>query len=683
MVGTGTSAALKLVDATSAQPDAEVSTSHLDPDSLSRYSALSEGFLKMMPLHESPHGSFRSLVQAFTLGKQRARNDQGDISSNPKSMQMVTALAHRYGVVPIFTNDSNNNPYGAKLVFGVRPHSGSNFSNLRDLHELITHLHDTFLPHVDTFLGISEPLTPADAAFVFMPNGTFERFVEMMPKEDERKSFLHIVNKKYAGTVVFREILKIAAEAGASDIHIDPLGADSAVIRIRVDGVLRTLDFALDAEAHDRLINSLVAFFGEPDTNKRKPLDFEIALTRQASEQADGKDAKIKQLKIDFSDDPDKIRFAPESQKAEGEKETLYFPSALLGYSLRVNRIPVRAGFETRPKVTIRLHAPMGETTKLDSLRITPEIETLLKQALQEPQGLILMTGPTGSGKTTTLYSALRELDAEKEHIMTAEDPVEKELPGVTQLQIDPKIGLGFAEALQYLMRSDPDTILIGEIRNKETAEIAIQGCNTGHRILSTLHTNRAAGALTRMRDLGVDATNLNQNVNLILAQRLLRTYKTETNAEGEQQLHPEVFERYDAREELNALFGREAFNQSVMLVRPKSEFLDPDKAETYNPFKGRIPILEAFVPGNEIKSLISKGADDDTIIRAAIEQKENPYEFLEIDGLRRVINGETSLAELVSTVGRKWAGLPETIQIKMIDLINRHIQEEATGKPG
>jgi len=185
----------------------------------------------------------------------------------------------------------------------------------------------------------------------------------------------------------------------------------------------------------------------------------------------------------------------------------------------RVNTLPTLFG----EKIVLRILDPSSAQMGIDALGYEPEQKEMYMHALNQPQGMILVTGPTGSGKTVSLYTGLNLLNTPERNISTAEDPVEINLEGVNQVHVNAKVGLNFAEALRSFLRQDPDVIMVGEIRDLETAEIAIKAAQTGHLVLSTLHTNSAAETITRMLNMGVPSFNLATSVNLIIAQRLAR----------------------------------------------------------------------------------------------------------------------------------------------------------------
>jgi general secretion pathway protein E len=265
-------------------------------------------------------------------------------------------------------------------------------------------------------------------------------------------------------------LLTQAARDGASDIHIEPYERHSSV-RFRVDGALREV-VQPNRALHAALISRLKIMAELDISEKRLPQDGRISL-------------RIGTRAVD----------------------------------VRVSTIPSAHG----ERAVLRLLDKSESRISLESVGMTGETLRRFLHLIEQPHGIILVTGPTGSGKTTTLYAALSRLDASTSNIMTVEDPIEYELPGIGQTQVNPKIDLDFAKALRAILRQDPDVIMIGEIRDYETAQIAIQASLTGHLVLATLHTNDAASAVTRLTDMGVEPFLLSSSLLGVLAQRLVR----------------------------------------------------------------------------------------------------------------------------------------------------------------
>ena len=265
-------------------------------------------------------------------------------------------------------------------------------------------------------------------------------------------------------------ILKNAIEGGASDVHIEHMG-EKVKVRYRVDGILHT-SIMLPANVHSGIVARIKILSRLHLDEKRKPQDGSFSAT-------------IDNRKVDF----------------------------------RVSSMPGYYG----EKVAIRILDSQKGLKPIDELGLSSENLALLKDAITKPYGLILITGPTGSGKSTTLYSIMNELDKEKSNVVTLEDPVEYHMPDVNQSQVLPEIGYTFASGLRSILRQDPDIIVVGEIRDKETAQLAIQAALTGHLVLSTLHTNNSIGVIPRLVDMGVDPYLIAPTLILSIAQRLAR----------------------------------------------------------------------------------------------------------------------------------------------------------------
>jgi general secretion pathway protein E len=344
-------------------------------------------------------------------------------------------------------------------------------------------------------------------------------------------------------------LLTQAARDGASDIHIEPYERHSSV-RFRVDGTLREV-VQPNRALHAALISRLKIMAELDIAEKRLPQDGRISL-------------RLGQRAIDV-----RVSTLP---SAHGERAVL------------------RLLDKSESKLTLPAVGMEGHTLQ--------RFETLVKQ----PHGIILVTGPTGSGKTTTLYAALQGLDATRNNIMTVEDPIEYELSGVGQTQVNPKIDLDFAKALRAILRQDPDIIMIGEIRDYETAQIAIQASLTGHLVLATLHTNDAASAITRLTDMGVEPFLLSSSLLGVLAQRLLR--KTCTHCGGK---------------------GCDTCGHSG--------------------YKGRTGIFELLTTNDDIRALIHNQASEAQLREAALR---NGMTLMRDDGERLVRLGLSTREELI-----------------------------------
>ncbi|MFH2218490.1 MAG: ATPase, T2SS/T4P/T4SS family [Pseudomonadota bacterium] len=270
---------------------------------------------------------------------------------------------------------------------------------------------------------------------------------------------------RFANTI-FADAIKL----NASDIHIEPQKA-SVIIRYRIDGIMREI-MQTDKHVHASLVSRIKVLANMDISVRRRP-----------------------------QDGRSQVRFAE------------------MNYDLRVSAIPTSYG----EKLTIRILNPTSGNRSLEDLGLAPESMRDLENVLRRPQGMILVTGPTGSGKSSTLYAFLNRMNSPEVNIITVEDPIEFDIDRINQVQINPKAGITFAEGLRSILRQDPDIVMVGEIRDGETAEIACQAAQTGHMVLSSLHTNDAPSAVTRMMDLGVDSFVLTDTLTSIIGQRLVR----------------------------------------------------------------------------------------------------------------------------------------------------------------
>jgi general secretion pathway protein E len=266
-------------------------------------------------------------------------------------------------------------------------------------------------------------------------------------------------------------------------------------------------------------------------------------------------------------------------------------------------------------------------------LGLPSDIRAGIERALELPNGMVLVTGPTGSGKTTTLYTGLLKLNTVARKIVTVEDPIEYQLTGINQIQVKPQIGLNFASLLRSILRQDPDVIMIGEIRDLETAQIAVQAALTGHLVLSTLHTNSAASTMTRLRDMGLEDYLMTATLKAVLAQRLVR------------RLCPVCKTPDPAPSMLIERFGlqRLAPPSNITLFHPKG---CPECRGTG--FRGRRAIAELLIPSRATDRLIFDGADDTALERSAVEQGMRP---IFDSGLLAVIEGDTTIEEVVRCI--------------------------------
>ncbi|WP_223450390.1 MULTISPECIES: type II secretion system ATPase GspE [unclassified Pseudomonas] len=288
---------------------------------------------------------------------------------------------------------------------------------------------------------------------------------------------------------------------------------------------------------------------------------------------------------------------------------------------VRVSTLPSAHG----ERVVLRLLDKQAGRLELPRLGMPADTLAALRQLLAKPHGILLVTGPTGSGKTTSLYAALSSLNDQTRNILTVEDPIEYHLPGVGQMPVNPKVDMTFARGLRAILRQDPDVVMVGEIRDRETAEIAVQASLTGHLVLSTLHTNSAVGAVTRLVDMGVDAYLLASSLVGILAQRLLRT------------LCPHCKAAYSAD-------GATCERLGLDSAAPPQLFRAVGCDQCQHGYRGRIGIYELISVTPAVSVLIHQGASE----QALIEETRKVSRSLFQDGRQRVLEGVTSLDELL-----------------------------------
>ncbi|MFN3893317.1 type IV-A pilus assembly ATPase PilB [Acinetobacter sp. RIT592] len=373
------------------------------------------------------------------------------------------------------------------------------------------------------------------------------------------------------------KLLIDAIRMGASDLHFEPYEKIYRV-RYRVDGVLRQIATP-PLQLANRLSSRLKVMSQMDISEKRVPQDGRIKLKLS------------KNKAIDF----------------------------------RVNSLPTLFG----EKLVLRILDPSSAMLGIDALGYEPEQKELFMQALDKPQGMLLITGPTGSGKTVSLYTGLNILNREDTNISTAEDPVEINLQGINQVNVNNKVGLTFSAALKSFLRQDPDIVMVGEIRDLETAEIAIKAAQTGHMVMSTLHTNSAPETLTRLRNMGVPSFNIATSVNLVIAQRLARRLCSQCKKPADipkQSLLEMGFTETD-------------------LQQPEFQIYEPVGCnECREGYKGRVGIYEVMKVTPEISRIIM---EDGNALEIADASARAGFNNLRRSGLIKVMQGVTSLQEV------------------------------------
>ncbi|MGI9291448.1 MAG: type II secretion system ATPase GspE [Gammaproteobacteria bacterium] len=366
-------------------------------------------------------------------------------------------------------------------------------------------------------------------------------------------------------------ILTSAIKENASDIHIEPF-ENRLVVRFRVDGIMQEVLQSRRAVAP--LVVSRIKVMSKLDiAEKRLPQDGRIS-----------------------------VRIAGRA------------------VDVRVSTMPSSHG----ERVVLRLLDKQAGRIDLEGLGMAPQIQTITDELIHRPHGILLVTGPTGSGKTTSLYAALEKINDNTRNIMTVEDPIEYYFDGIGQTQVNSKVDMTFARGLRAILRQDPDVVMVGEIRDLETAEIAVQASLTGHLVLSTLHTNTAVGAVTRLRDMGVEPFLLSSSLIGVIAQRLVRV------------LNPENRVPYEASEYECNLLGVNPANPPTLYKA--SEYMEAQA------FKGRCGIYEMVAINDQMRTMIHDGAGEHELEAHARKHTQS----IRQEGLRKVLEGVTTLEEVL-----------------------------------
>jgi general secretion pathway protein E len=371
-------------------------------------------------------------------------------------------------------------------------------------------------------------------------------------------------------------LLHNAVKERASDIHLEPFEREIRV-RFRIDDILYEPIKPLPRALHASIVSRIKIMGALNIAEKRLPQDGRI------------------RLKIAGRD-----------------------------YDVRLSTLPVAYG----ERVVMRLLPRTQDLQNLEKLGFDKNQLATIERLISRPNGILLVTGPTGSGKTTTLYGALARINSTDKNIITVEDPVEIQLPGIGQIEVNAKVGLTFASGLRSILRQDPNVILIGEIRDLETAEIAIQASLTGHLVFSTLHTNDAPSAITRLVDMGVEPFLVASSLVAVLAQRLVRV------------LCPDCRVGYDAEREELLEIGIDIGSKPRKVYRPEG-----CAGCNYSGYRGRVGIFEMMLVDDDIRGLVSQNIDSKTIKNMAVRKGMHS---LRSDGARKVLAGVTSVAEVL-----------------------------------
>ena len=443
---------------------------------------------------------------------------------------------------------------------------------------------------------------------------------------DIKKEFLDILHSdsRRKTSSLLEIIFGSAIATKSSDIHIEAQ-EDKVRIRYRQDGVLQdVVDF--DHETYQKILSRIKILSG-------------MKLTQHNNAQ-DGR------FTIDF----------------DGKE-----------IEVRVSVIPSAYG----ESFVMRILDPDGISVGVEALGIEPKLFEILMKEIQKPNGMILTTGPTGSGKTTTLYSFLRKVYTPEVKILTIEDPIEYHLEGISQTQVDKKKGYTFLSGLRAALRQDPDIIMVGEIRDSETATIAVNASLTGHLVLSTLHTNSAAGVIPRLIDLGISPQILAAALSVSLAQRLVRKVCTHCIEEVEPTEEQETILRNILKEAEKNGKNLADYNVSVdqKIILHKGKGCDYCNGTGY---KGRIGIFEAIITDETIEELLNKSPSEQEVRRVA--EKQGLLNMRE-DGTVKILHGITSFNEVASVVDMDIRGITKIDDNKKEDAINSYVSKEEEEK--
>jgi type II secretion system protein E len=433
---------------------------------------------------------------------------------------------------------------------------------------------------VEVYLAYEETILDAIRKSYGLGAGTVEGLKE---RDDFKKE--DIVEEEIEDSSIINfvsQILSQAVKDRATDIHIEPF-ENELVVRYRIDGVLHKMPLPEGAKQFQQAITSRIKIMANLNiAEKRLPQDGRILFKDSGNE-----------------------------------------------YDLRVSTLPTPEG----ESIDLRLLSK-SMLFNLDDLGLLDYDLNIIEKVIKQPNGIIFVTGPTGSGKTTTLYSCLQKLNTDDRKIITVEDPIEYRIKGITQIQVHPKIGLSFAHGLRSILRHDPDVILIGEVRDIETAEIAIRASLTGHLVFSTLHTNDAASGITRLLDMGIESYLVSSSVECFIAQRLIR------------RLCPKCKFKIKADSEVLKAFGE----------REETDIYDAKGCEEckYTKYKGRTAIYEFLNVGSEIKEMVLKGSSSAKINRRAVELG---MKTLKMEGWEKIKSGITSVDEVLRVVSTEDLG--------------------------
>ena len=421
----------------------------------------------------------------------------------------------------------------------------------------------------------------------------------------------------------------------ASDIHIEP-EETQAKFRIRIDGVLHDV-MNLNPKTYKSILSRIKLLSGLKLNVADRPQDgrFTISISRATAKEReeDLSSSTSQSLEPETPGSVDELRSSSPFANARVKEDQGYT------IEIRASALPAEYG----ESIVLRLLNPKS-LIEIEALGLRKDLIEIFKQEIKRPNGMIIVTGPTGSGKTTSLYAVLKRINKPEIKIITIEDPVEYHLGGLSQTQVDPSKGYTFASGLKSIMRQDPDVILVGEIRDLETAEIACQAALTGHLVFSTLHTNDAAGAIARLVDLGVKPISIAPALNMVVAQRLPR--KVCKKCAKSVPASPA-----DLKKIKKGLAGvkKEILPPSFFQARPTIPQVKGCKFCNFTGYKGRIGIFETFLVDDQMEKFILTLPSIVAMRESAIKKG---MVLMNQDGLIKVLEGTTTLEEIERVAG-------------------------------
>jgi type IV pilus assembly protein PilB len=519
--------------------------------------------------------SERQLARAVAQQWGLPYTELGDDSVNPEASKMIPVyMSKRHGVFAVDRKADRlivamPDPSNVVAIDDIRLLTGLEVEIIIASPDDVARLQSKFGGVIADFDEMLKNQMGEASAQVVEDTATEELTLDRLRLMTEEAPVVRIVN----------QIVTQAIKAGASDIHMEPHRRDVKV-RFRVDGLLQDI-MAPPKQVQAALISRVKILANLDIAERRLPQDGHIHM-------------KVEGKELDF----------------------------------RVSTLPTVLG----EKIVIRILDSGKTKAPLNKIGMPDVVLATWERLIEKPYGMLIVTGPTGSGKTTTLYTSLERINTPERNIVSVEDPVEYQIPRVNQVQVNTKAGLTFASGLRSILRQDPDIVLIGEIRDRETAQIAVQASMTGHLVLATLHTNDAPGAATRLADMGVEPFLVTASLIGVLAQRLLRV------------ICPTCKQAYTPPPDALRRLGLDPDEQSgVELYRGKGCAACRDTG-----YRGRTGVYELMVMNDRLRALVLAGSSADQIRAAA---REDGMRTLRDDGVQKVMEGITTVEELLRVV--------------------------------